>query len=133
MKRMIIDSTRCSGCGKCLSACAEHFRDGISRILLRKDQKGRFVPLTCRQCPEPACMQGCMSGAISRNPETGHLRYQAEHCAKCYMCVMNCPYGIPFPTRYRYVARCDFCDGEVSGPACVHVCSEKAIYLEETS
>lgn len=131
MKRIIIDSTLCNGCKKCMVACQQHFQDKESRVLLRTDSKGRFVPLICRQCPQPACQQGCMSGAIIKDSNTGHMKYDRERCGSCYMCVMNCPYGIPFPTADGYVARCDFCENEGDIPRCVSVCDMGAIYLEE--
>lgn len=131
MKRIIIDSTLCDGCGECQKACENHFKNGESRVLLKIDYKERFVPLICRQCPQPTCMRGCMSGAISKNPDTGHLKYDRNSCGSCFMCVMNCPYGIPFPTQDGYVARCDFCGDQESIPKCVAACSRKAIYQEE--
>lgn len=131
MKRIIIDSTLCDGCMECVKACENHFLGGKARVLLRTDLLGRFVPLICRQCPQPSCMQGCMSGAIKRDPETEHLSYDRSLCARCYMCVMNCPYGIPFPAEDGYVARCDFCAGDGGMPKCVASCARKAIYLEE--
>ncbi|MGN0372325.1 MAG: 4Fe-4S dicluster domain-containing protein [Enterocloster sp.] len=131
MKRIIIDSTLCDGCMDCVRACKRHFPDGEARVFIRRDARGRYVPLICRQCPRPSCMQGCMSGAISRDHDTGYLRYDREKCGKCYMCVMNCPYGIPFPTEDGHVARCDFCKGEGDTPLCVIACRKRAIYLEE--
>ena len=77
VERVIIDSTLCDGCMKCMAVCGGHFPDGQSRLKVRTDAKGRYVPLICRQCPRPACMQGCMSGAISRCPDTGHLQYDS--------------------------------------------------------
>lgn len=130
MKRVIVDSTLCDGCMRCTAVCGGHFPDGQSRLKIRTDAKGRYVPLICRQCPRPVCMQGCMSGAISRSQDTEHLKYDRERCGSCYMCVMNCPYGIPFPTGDGHVARCDYCaDREV--PRCVEVCERHAIYLKE--
>lgn len=131
MKRIIIDSTLCDGCMKCTEACKKHFGDEKSRIFIQQNIKGRFVPLVCRQCPRPSCMQGCMSGVITRSKVTGHLQYDKDVCGKCYMCVMNCPYGIPFPTQEGYVARCDFCENENEGPLCVNACEKYAIYLEK--
>ena len=130
VERVIIDSTLCDGCMKCMAVCGGHFPDGQSRLKVRTDAKGRYVPLICRQCPRPACMQGCMSGAISRCPDTGHLQYDSGRCGSCYMCVMNCPYGIPFPTEDGHVARCDHCTDKET-PRCVEVCQRHAIYLEE--
>ena len=35
-----------------------------------------------------------MTGAMHKNPETGFVEYDKDHCASCYMCIMSCPYGI---------------------------------------
>ena len=53
----------------------------------------------------------CMSGALTKDPETGHVQYDEKKCGSCFMCVMNCPYGVLKPdesTRSK-VIKCDFC------------------------
>jgi len=76
-----------------------------------------------------------MSGALDKDPETGHIRYDDTKCSAYFMCVMNCPYGIPKPDRVtrNKVIRCDFCDGNDDGPNCVRSCPRKAIHIKEVS
>ena len=64
--------------------------------------------------------------------ENGLVEYNADKCAACYMCVMNCRYGIPAitPDRKR-VIKCDFCQHLEEGPACVRACPKKAIEVRE--
>ena len=79
------------------------------------------------------CVTSCMSGAMRKNPETGLVEYDETKCGACYMCVMNCPYGVPKPdaaTR-TFVIKCDFCAGKEEGPSCVRACPKEAIYLKE--
>ncbi len=86
----------------------------------------------CRHCSSPKCMESCMSGALYRDEASGHVLYDEKRCGACFMCVMNCPYGIPKPdvTRKKIV-KCDFCMDREGGPACVAACPKKAIYVEE--
>ena len=77
-------------------------------------------------------MESCMSGALYRDVETGHVLYKEERCGACFMCVMNCPYGIPKPDVGRTkIIKCDFCNDRAEGPACVAACPKRAIYVEE--
>ena len=144
MLRIMVDAEFCDGCMKCVKACEQRFRPGSkaevvsgeaphSACFVNTDQEGRFVRAFCRRCPEPACRITCMSGAIKEDPDTGRLCYDKGQCAACFMCVMNCPYGMPKPDPdgYGSVIKCDFCP-ELQLPACVKACDQKAIYVAET-
>ena len=75
----------------------------------------------------------CMSGALTKDPETGLVLYDEKRCGSCFMCVMNCPYGALKPdtaTRTK-VIKCDFCIGSGGEPSCVKACPKQAIYVEE--
>lgn len=86
----------------------------------------------CRHCSSPKCLESCMSGALYRDGESGHVRYDGKRCGSCFMCVMNCPYGIPKPDVGRTkIIKCDFCNDRAEGPACVAACPKRAIYVEE--
>jgi len=91
--------------------------------------------LFCRHCAEPECVMSCMSGALSKDSESGHVFYNEEKCGSCFMCVMNCPYGVPKPDRLTRskVIKCDFCRHDEEGPNCVRMCPKKAIYVEEVA
>ena len=73
-----------------------------------------------------------MSGALYKDEETGHVKYDDSKCGSCFMCVMNCPYGIPKISEDRKrIIKCDFCSDRPEGPACVAACPKQAIYVEE--
>jgi len=75
-----------------------------------------------------------MSGALKKDPATGLVNYNEEKCAACFMCVMNCPYGVIKPDYTKTkVIRCDFCAQHGGEPSCVKVCRSEAIYVKEVS
>lgn len=86
----------------------------------------------CRHCSVPGCANSCMSGALKKDMETGHVVYDEKRCGACFMCVMNCPYGIPKPDQSgTKILKCDFCKERLEGPACVAACPKQAIWVEE--
>ena len=103
-----------------------------SRNHIVSDGEGGYSPIFCRHCDIPDCAAACMSGALKKNMETGLVEYNGDKCAACYMCVMNCRYGVPAgtPDRTRMV-KCDFCQHLEEGPACVRSCPKKAIEVRE--
>ena len=147
MKRIIIDTDKCDGCMNCSAACMQAHRNdegsiysldlsdpkNESRNFIMRNCFGRYIPLFCRHCNDPECVTSCMSGALDKDPITGHIRYDDKKCGACFMCVMNCPYGLPKPDRATQskVIRCDFCTGDDDGPNCVRSCPRKAIHTEE--
>lgn len=147
MKRILIDASKCDGCKNCNIACMDSHREGEENVysldledisnetrnFIKNDGQGGYIPIFCRHCDVPMCAQSCMSGALSKNPITGHVEYDAQKCAACYMCVMNCPYGLPKPdykTRTKII-KCDFCKHKGGTPSCVASCPKNAIYVEE--
>lgn len=148
MNRIGIEKEKCNGCMSCSLACmVEHNPHGKSiydldlathenesRHQIALDFKGNPTPNFCRHCDEPECVIACMSGAMTKDDVTGHVSYDAEQCAACFMCVMSCPFGIlkPDNSSGEKVIKCDFC-GERETPACVENCPNKAIYLMEVN
>ena len=116
MKRILIDADKCDGCKNCSIACMNaHRTDGgdsvytldlndpanESRNFIRLDGEGHYKPIFCRHCDVPMCAGSCMSGALQKDLKTGLVTYDGDRCGSCYMCVMNCPYGVPtgFPAQ----------------------------------
>ena len=145
----MIEIDKCDGCKNCSAACMQsHRKDegsiytlnlcdpaNESRNYIIKDAAGRYVPIFCRHCDEPECVMSCMSGALTKDAATGLVQYDEEKCGKCFMCVMNCPFGVLKPDRatHNKVIKCDFCKDDEFGPNCVRMCPKKAIMVEEVS
>ena len=74
-----------------------------------------------------------MSGALTKAPLDGHVYYDREQCGSCFMCVMNCPYGVlkPDDETHSVVIKCDFCRDLGGEPSCVKACPKQAIHVEE--
>lgn len=105
-----------------------------SRNFVALDKSGRPVPIFCRHCDEPECVAACMSGAMTKDKETGVVSYNPDQCASCFMCVMSCPYGVLKTDEKAglVVVKCDFCNGRET-PRCVESCANRAIYVVEVS
>lgn len=146
MKRIFIDRDKCQGCLGCSVACmAEHNPAGksvydlefsspanslLNNVML--DAAARPTPVFCRHCDNPDCVRACMSGAMSKNPETGRVSHDKDKCAACYMCLMSCRFGIlkvDLATR-RIIQKCDYC-GERENPRCVEECPSGALEYKE--
>jgi carbon-monoxide dehydrogenase iron sulfur subunit len=104
-----------------------------SRNSIKTNDAGSFFPLFCRHCNDPECVSSCMSGAMTKNDENGLVLYDKEQCASCFMCVMNCSFGILKPDckTKTFVIKCDFCIHDENGPNCVRACPTKTIYIAE--
>jgi formate dehydrogenase iron-sulfur subunit len=144
---ILIDTTRCIGCERCVAACkrenalgddrrwrGQDTVDGLSATrystVLRLPHD-RFVLQQCRHCLDPACVSACLVGAMQKTPE-GPVVYDRDRCMGCRYCLVACPFGIP---RYEWsaavprVQKCTMCyarlrQGKV--PACVEACPEHA-------
>jgi len=146
MKRILIDADKCNGCKNCSVACMQAHRsegsvydldlsnpqfESRNTILLNSQMK--YIPLFCRHCKKPGCVNSCMSGAMAKDQATGQVQYKSDKCAQCFMCVMNCSFGVLKPDRLTnsHVVKCDFCIDHNKDPQCVKMCPTKAIYVEE--
>lgn len=144
MKRIFVDLDRCLACRSCEIACAmEHSQSKdlfsaiqeepkpVPRIAVGEDVRHRTFPVQCRHCEEPYCIDACISGAITKDPETGLVISDENKCVGCWMCVMVCPYGVIRPSKEHKIAlRCDLCqDREI--PACVAACPTKSLFFGE--
>ena len=146
MKRIMINAENCMGCKNCAVACMRSHGENHnnlhalnlssvvneSRNAILLDAGQRYKPLFCRHCEDPACVKSCISGAMAKNA-AGYVRYNEEKCAACFMCVMNCPYGVLKPDRATgtAVVKCDFCAHEGDNPNCAAACRSEAIYIRE--
>jgi formate dehydrogenase iron-sulfur subunit len=138
---MLIDITRCVGCGACMEACMQAHGHSANiddvkdlsptalTVLLERDDL--YVRKMCMHCLHPTCVSVCPVGALQKLSD-GPVVYEAARCIGCRYCMQACPFNIP---RYEWdkavpgVAKCDFCverwkHGEI--PACAEACPEAA-------
>jgi formate dehydrogenase iron-sulfur subunit len=145
---MLIDLSRCVGCGNCQRACNEANKlnptaeqmQGLStqtytfvqKINLPNNQT-RFVKRQCMHCLDAACASACPTSAMWKTPE-GPIAWRGERCLGCRYCMVSCPFGVP---RYEWrngitpqVRKCMFCiDRQRNGqpPACAASCPSGAL------
>lgn len=126
----------CIGCRICANACAlvhdgvVNPRLGAIRIRQNLFENYEYQEI-CRHCHEPACLDACMVGCITKDPLTGVVTNDRSRCVGCWMCVMSCPYDAINRDLVNQVAiKCDQCRGRAV-PACVQVCPTGALVFEE--
>ncbi len=145
---MLVDLTRCVGCGNCQRSCIEandlHPTAGQMAALstqtftyLQKvDLPGgdaRFVKRQCMHCVDAACASACPSSAMWKTPE-GPIAWRGERCLGCRYCMVSCPFGVP---RFEWqngltpqIRKCMFCvERQKAGqqPACSTNCPSGAL------
>ena len=116
----------CVAChGKC---CEVKQGKGLSGTGIQEyhiPEVGIHMANTCNQCSEPACLDVCPVGAISKNEADGIVRINDSKCLGCGVCNLACPYGgIDFRAGSKKAAKCDLCNGD---PECAKVCPIQAI------
>jgi Fe-S-cluster-containing dehydrogenase component/CRP-like cAMP-binding protein len=148
---LVIDLESCARCGHCAWACSEMY--GVARLVRRGDKvvarvdghgdgeapQHLMLPNSCQHCENPACMVGCPTGAIGRDPG-GEVFIREELCTGCGACAKACPWdniqmasrplGTPAPAGGKYeelAVKCDLCRG-YEGPACVQACPTGSIF-----
>lgn len=134
MNRIKIDRSKCISCLTCVTACvvAHGGEDARNRVVMSGE--GVNSPIFCRNCDLPECVFTCMTGSLTKNPETGYVDYDKSRCASCYMCIMACPYGVLKADKLSQtqIMKCDMCQNHPTKmPQCVAKCPMQAILLEE--
>ncbi|MGI6225501.1 MAG: 4Fe-4S dicluster domain-containing protein [Peptococcales bacterium] len=158
-KGVLVDITKCVGCGSCTVACKMYnglkYDDNapnqgeapkgdsnnwttLSYHKVNKEGKEvwRFVKEQCLHCEEPACVSVCFSKAFIKTEE-GPVVYNPKLCVGCRYCMIACPFEVP---KYQWektlplVTKCQMCASKVTkgeAPACVGVCPTNAIMFGE--
>ncbi len=132
---MLIDLTRCAGCGACARACKEvnglpgkTGRLSAATWLSVEPHGDLHVRRQCMHCVDPACASVCPVAALRKRPE-GPVTYDEDRCIGCRYCMVACPFGVP---KYEWskalprVQKCIMCAekrlAEGRPPACAEAC-----------
>lgn len=146
-----INSDACTGCKACELACKDRNNLDVGARLRRvrqvcgggwtQDEKtGAWSPenvfslsvsFSCGHCDNPACVEKCPTGAMTKDEATGIVSNDLDVCIGCGACQQMCPYGAPQVYEKEGVARkCDMCRSLTDAgeePACVGICPQRAL------
>ena len=165
---LLYDATLCVGCQACVAACKQvnanpaeftavdklwdtpldtsghtfnlikMYRNGTMETKDAETNGFAFMKTSCMHCADPSCVSACPVSAMTKDPLTGVVGYDADACIGCRYCVAACPFGIP---KYQYdsptgkIGKCELCrhrhkDGHYS--ACAEVCPTGATLFGRT-
>ena len=126
MKRIYAKEEYCIGCRLCeiycifqhsghqtlVKAFSESEAMNRPEPAVRVEEDGAIsFALQCRHCDDAPCVAACISGAMTRDPETGAIMHDDEKCVGCWSCVMVCPANHSGQQRAGRL-KCDLCGGE---------------------
>ena len=132
-KRVVLDLDRCIECKSCMAACFYGHEEmaGVQFV----DIGPALLPVVCRQCADPACVEVCPAEAMVRD-ERGVVARGIFRCRGCGSCVRACPFGVlSLEMVGHQVAKCDLCQDRLEQglePRCVAVCPTGALRFATT-
>lgn len=143
-KGLLIDITKCIGCGSCVDACkmqndlpsTEPKKLDATNFTVVENHNGIYVRRLCMHCLDPSCASACPVSALYKT-EYGAVAYDPKKCMGCRYCMVACPFGIP---KYEWdnpnpkVRKCILCidrlkEGEPT--ACAEACPTEATLFGE--
>jgi formate dehydrogenase iron-sulfur subunit len=133
-KRVILDMDKCVECRSCGAACFYGHRN--MPIINYVDADKVRVPVICRQCQKPACVDSCPNESMVQHDSSVSVR-RIVQCTGCMSCVRGCPFGVLTDEQIRHaVAKCDLCEERVRAggvPRCVETCPSGALSFSEVA
>ncbi|MCU0407519.1 MAG: dimethyl sulfoxide reductase anchor subunit [Bacteroidales bacterium] len=137
-KGFIFDHGRCTGCNACAAACVLENKWTVRprTILSTNINVIPALPLTnlsiaCNHCEKAVCLEGCPTGAISRDNLSSSVLIDGIKCLGCHYCQWNCPYDAPkYDESLGITGKCTFCNtllNENLPPACSSACPTGAL------
>jgi Fe-S-cluster-containing dehydrogenase component len=104
------------------------YRDGDATHKDQEKDGFAFTKSSCMHCIDPSCVSVCPVSAMTKDPTTGIVTYNAEACIGCRYCVAACPFNVPrftFDKPIPKISKCQLCQhrlGEGRYAACAEVC-----------
>jgi len=92
----------------------------------------RHLSIACQHCAEPACLEVCPVGAITKREKDGIVLVDRETCIGCRSCAEACIYHVPQFGNDRTMQKCTFCVERIDAgdePACVATCPGEALFF----
>ncbi len=143
---ILIDVSRCVGCGNCQRSCAaandlpaDGQLDKLSpeTYTIVEDYQlaggqDRFVKRACMQCLHPACASACPVGALHQN-SNGLVVADTSKCIGCRYCQYACPFEVPrfeWDNALGVMRKCSGCAERLAKgeqQACVAGCPSGAL------
>ena len=144
-KIVVVNIDRCLACKSCEIACAlvhsksQVLEEAVAETprpqrMVTVEAAGEFgVPIQCRHCEAPPCVEICPTGAIQRQSEQGPIVVDKELCIGCKLCILICPFGVlRIGPEGRAIIKCDMCLERLDKgqePACIEACPTGALKL----
>jgi carbon-monoxide dehydrogenase iron sulfur subunit len=146
MKQIVAREEYCIGCRLCEINCIVHRSQSKNIITAFRHEREDLTPsvvvessglhsfaVQCRHCVDAPCVEACITGAMTRDPETGAVICDTKRCVSCWSCIMVCPAGAVLRgASGKPASKCDQCAGE-SEPCCVAGCPNAALKWEEVN
>jgi Fe-S-cluster-containing dehydrogenase component len=125
----VADRRRCIGCLSCRQACARlrgefSAANSALNVTTSGGLSGEFVINICMACYDPACMEACDSGALTKR-SGGGVVFHKEKCIICGACAKNCAVGAIRMDEANYPIICTHCG------YCTKYCPHRCITMKE--
>jgi len=113
LKKLIVDSGKCTGCGVCEEVCSKTYfkvADKEKSAIRVFKEEGRYNVKVCDQCGD--CIKMCSPIALSK-AANGVVKIAKDTCVGCLVCVAEClrgymQYHDDLPIPFKCVA-CGLC------------------------
>lgn len=132
-----VNTQTCIGCRTCEVSCAVNHQTAQNpgfypRLRVYKTAE-ISAPAVCHQCEAASCVSACPTGALCK--KNGIITPTAELCIGCKSCVIACPFGAveiaigSDAPQNILLLKCDMCQHDTNGPACVRTCPTTALSM----
>ena len=100
-KSLVLDISKCTGCGYCELICSFAHHDEFNPLKSRIQvsvfiEKSMAVPVVCYQCEDPWCVKACPAGALD---------IKTDDTAKTRIITVNKEINVPRLPSLRGIAR----------------------------